>query len=200
MKRSFVVYTQLLMFHSPYFNKLLKADPKREHFELPNVPPTIFSLFLYWLNNSDYMETRNMLPDGVVDGQSAYSTLIRLWLLAEHLTSPRLQNLCIVRMRNSVLLVLKEPPSPTNIAMVYSHTPKGSPLRKFVVDMWAWHGNEDLLVKIEDKNVEEEFRNDLLRAMYQKAKEAGGEAPPRRYFVIPDDLKIPVVEVRDEVD
>jgi len=56
------------------------------------------------------------------------------------------------------------------------------------------------LVKIEDKSVEEEFGNDLLRAMYQKAKEVGEEAPPRRCFVIPDDLKIPVVEVRDEMD
>jgi len=125
------------MFHSPYFDRLLKADPKREHYELPNVRPRILGLFLYWLNTSDYVDTRNMLPTGLVDGQGAYSTLIHLWLLAEHLTIPRLQNLCIVRMRNSVLLVLKEPPSPTNIAVVYSYTPKGSPLRKFVVDMWG---------------------------------------------------------------
>ncbi|KAF8851450.1 hypothetical protein BDZ45DRAFT_766734, partial [Acephala macrosclerotiorum] len=69
-------------------------------------------------------------------------SLVELWLLADYLYIPRLQN-CVVNYMNEIAAELDRPPSSAIYKFVYDNTPSDSPLRKAIVilSVAAWKGN-----------------------------------------------------------
>jgi hypothetical protein len=61
--------------------------------------------------------------------------LINLWLLADLVLVPSLQNDAMAKLEEARLLRKKLPSSV--LARVYEHTSKGSPLRRYIVRTWS---------------------------------------------------------------
>lgn len=100
--------------------------------DLEDVLPTTFDLFLDWL----YMQKveTNLDPDAPNATQNEqYMGFAKLWILADRLLVPRLQNEVIiafdkVRVANNLRLEIC-----SNI--IYENTAEGSPLQQYIVQL-----------------------------------------------------------------
>lgn len=121
----FLIHKSFICFYSPYFTAAFNGPFKEgesQASELEDMCPIAFSVFVNWIYTQRIERT-----EGKVLLREA---LLELWLLAERLLIPRLQN-------ETMTLLAKDALPPSQIterfARLYEKTAEGSPLRRFFV-------------------------------------------------------------------
>ncbi|RDL36028.1 uncharacterized protein BP5553_06640 [Venustampulla echinocandica] len=130
-KQTFLVHKQFICFYSSYFNAAFNGEfqeGQTQTLELENVFPSLFAIFVNWIYTQKIVADDNYAP--------TLFSLIQLWILADRLLVPKLQNKILgqleIRRADNV------PFSGETLASFYNHTVTGSPLRRYLA---AWCSN-----------------------------------------------------------
>lgn len=189
------MHQELICFYSPYFKAAFKGgfqEATTGEVVLDDVDAEVFGLFVQWLYTQDIMDPDSSTTGETIKKQMPSTThLIELWLLAEYLQVPKLQNY--------VLKVIKEREKPLDLQnesfhILYERTESGSILRKFFVDLLCWSSMSgqtvlkmqhaipsemilDMLVLERDRRVNN-IKRDPLENMsnYDASRDLDGEA------------------------
>lgn len=84
---SFFIHKNFITHYSPYFNAAFNgsfAEGQSQQLDLEDTEPHVFGTFVNWLYSQDIENAEGEVPDD--------STLVNLWLLADRLLVPKLQN------------------------------------------------------------------------------------------------------------
>ena len=150
----FSVHEDFLCYYSPYFRALFEGsfqEAQTKKSVLREHSPDVFEHFLNWMYTQRLEVLGEELPDP--------DFLIRLWVLADMLLIPDLQNIAIKgiekqsSMSNSVCSNMYQ--------YVYENTVLDSPLRKLMVFQVAWQLDPECV--IEDKDFFMELPADMAR-------------------------------------
>ncbi|KAL4789619.1 hypothetical protein BDV19DRAFT_22994 [Aspergillus venezuelensis] len=136
----FDVHLELLCDTSPYFNTLYKDRAESavsdDPITLPDDDPDVFAEAISWMYRGTLSGDLTTRP-----GDCATAFCMELWVLAEKLEIPTLQNqaiaTCKARVDKSAITSL---PNHWTIEYVYSHTTPRSPPRRLLVDVWLRRG------------------------------------------------------------
>ncbi|KAF2738216.1 hypothetical protein EJ04DRAFT_573936 [Polyplosphaeria fusca] len=142
----FLLHTSLLINSSPYFRAALTGpflESATQSLQLPDVSLDVFELCVSWLYTST-------LPPPYKDDKPAYYTLLHLYLLADRLCLEALRNTVtdtialLADRTNSVL-------TPSDTRILYEQVADSAPLRKLVLDLFAFKKTDKLLREHEDR-------------------------------------------------
>jgi len=140
-----------------YFSPLLSKALNHPHVRSSDGPALIyiiedttegaFALFMEWMySNSQTLNIKSNKPDTLplsvsTDAVLEGSSFIQLWILADRLMIPNLQNTAMELILQMTLIYrtvwINE------ITSIYNNTSKNSPLRQVLMDQGAWKLNEE---------------------------------------------------------
>jgi len=130
-RHTFAVHQDLLALHSTYFDQVFRDDEVLTEIEaLPCVFADFVSwMYSGWLNENKGIEARGSIPE--------------LWKLGHNLKAPDFQNFCMDFFRDSCGCLDNDGNtswciSLRDIELIYTKTPKKSPLRKFAADCLSY--------------------------------------------------------------
>jgi hypothetical protein len=116
--------------------------------ELSEEDPKAFELVVAWFYNGEVLEVvedatmntevEDSLPENDTTTAPAFETLVRLWLLADYLLLPKLQNEVITILCRRGLAGCKT--EKELLPEICLKTQSWSPLRRYLVDMCVWGG------------------------------------------------------------
>ncbi|KAN0122829.1 hypothetical protein V8E51_001155 [Hyaloscypha variabilis] len=128
--QSFRIHKNFICYYSPFFDAAFNGksiEGKSQGPELDDTPHEVFGIFVNWL----YMQKIEIKSD--CEWDIGCILLMNVWLLADRVMVPRLQN--------EALLLLERagrdrefPPS--QYRRIYRNTTQDSPLRACIVKMW----------------------------------------------------------------
>lgn len=169
-RAKFNIHKALLCEVSPYFEAACNGRFKEAHegsMELPEDDVDAFENFVQWMYGTP------------VSTEILFINIVEIFALAE--------KLCVTRLKNDVVDALIHKihtehvaPGIENIAYLYDHVPRGSPIRKMMVDCYTWYISFDYYQKEEvyDKFVAvPEFVTDLVINMSKRIKSGAIENP-----------------------
>ncbi|KAF2174869.1 hypothetical protein K469DRAFT_612849 [Zopfia rhizophila CBS 207.26] len=143
----FLLHTSLLTSHSPYFRAALTGpflESTSQSIKLPDISVEVFELCVGWLYTGD------IHPIPFKYGKPAYYTLLNLYIVADRLCFEGLRNRIVDIMAdladstNSVL-------TPSDTRILYEQISENAPIRKLVLDLFAFKKTDKLLQTHSDK-------------------------------------------------
>jgi hypothetical protein len=182
-RKKFALHKIYLCSHSPYFKAAFEggfSEAKTGEIVIKHTDSAIFGLFVEWLYTQKITEI--LCEDGnlkdaeksVMD-QPLLMELIQLWLLADYLEVPRLQN-CAIDLLNQKMTRRNCFVPASTIKFTYEKTPTGSPLQKFFVDWLCLSGMIPAdVASVLSKNPPA-FSHDLVLAERLKSSRLGSRA------------------------
>ena len=178
-KQKFGMHKDQLCATSPYFKaafegKFQEAD--LGEVTLRDTSVSAFGMFNEWLYTGEIAEelcqdedlTKTQLHN---KDKPTFRELLDAWSLADYLLVPRLQNYIVDMMQARYKKRWIAPT--TQFSYFYENTQKGSPMRKFMVDLcvWRWYDESSKYLKYEN-SFPPEMTMDLLVALARRvAKE-----------------------------
>lgn len=173
------VHEGLICAHSPFFKAAMSnswTEAQARVIELPEDDFVIVAIYLQFLycRKLFYKEDKGDLP--------AYHTeinrLTRLYIFGEKIQDSTFTDTIIdafiTRSKTTCDGIIPFP-GPPIIELVYANTVETSPLRRLLVDHYAWHANE----KFGLSGVPTEYVRDLAVALLKVRPLPGGVAPDR---------------------
>lgn len=168
-QEKFSIHKDFLTYNSPYFAKALHgqfSEATEKKVELDHTTVTAFGLFQLWIYKKDLKEscTNDSLPSA--------EDLADLWILADYLQMPGLQNKAIdllVQQREKVQKV-----ATNHIIKIWEQTRSEAPLRTLFVDFCAWRLDRGWWEKYPSQ-FPHEMLISLCTALHKKAS---GQKPP----------------------
>ena len=137
----FTIHTVLLTSQSPYFRAALTGPFLESSTNQISYPDITVESFTYL---TTYLYTSSITPLPFKDGKPAFYTLLHLYILGDRL--------CIEGLRNTVVDVISDVADATNAVLtpsdtriLYDMVPASSPLRKLVLDLFAFKKTDRLL-------------------------------------------------------
>ncbi|PSN62834.1 hypothetical protein BS50DRAFT_130571 [Corynespora cassiicola Philippines] len=137
----FLLHTSLLTSQSPYFRAALSGpfyESTTQSISLPDISLDTFELAVGWLYTGD------VTPVPFKDGKPAYYSLLHLYIFADRF--------CFEALRNRVVDLISDLADSTNSVLTPSDTrilydvlPATAPLRKLVLDLFAFKKTDKLL-------------------------------------------------------
>ena len=127
----FSVQQDFLCYYSPYFRVACERSSQEEQTNnliIKEHHPAVFGTLLNWIFTQRLEDLNGELPKA--------KTLIRLWVLADKLLVPELQNLVIDAINKRV--ELNGYVQDNMCSYIYENTVKGSQLRRLLVSHVAW--------------------------------------------------------------
>lgn len=146
-KVSFTLYKAFLIHYSLYFEKALTGNFKEAStgiIHLEHTTAEVSGLCMEWIMTQQIQDTHitKELPmsylERIAEEKLQPRDLIKLWILADYLRIPDLQNKTIDIL--AAKLVRLNVVSAAYYNLVYKPTLPGSMLREFHVDSWCWVG------------------------------------------------------------
>lgn len=125
----FKVHKNFVCYHSPFFDAAFNGnfvEGDTQQMKLEDTCPEAFGIFVNWLYTQDIENNKGELP--------SCENLMNLWLLADLVLVPRLQNETIDKLDEARRLRGRLPSM--LLARVYEHTTKGCPLRTYIIRTW----------------------------------------------------------------
>ncbi|KAF2121960.1 hypothetical protein BDV96DRAFT_618446 [Lophiotrema nucula] len=163
----FLIHTQLLVEQSPYFRAALTGsflESNAKSIELDDVLVDVFELCVGWL----YTGSIHAAP--FKDGKPAYYTLLHLYILADRL--------CFEGLRNAVVDMISELADSTNSVLtpsdtriLYEQIMPDAPIRKLILDLFAFK-KTDKLIKDHEDRWHAEFLRDLCVHLKRPCEQA----------------------------
>ncbi|KAH8774805.1 hypothetical protein BGZ57DRAFT_373241 [Hyaloscypha finlandica] len=127
--KTYRVHQNFICYYSPFFDAAFNGnftEGNTRSMKLEDTSTEAFGIFVNWLYTGDIENNKRDLP--------SCEALIHLWLLADLVLVPRLQNEAMWKLEEARLLRKRLPSSV--LARAYEHTSKGSPLRRYIVRTW----------------------------------------------------------------
>jgi hypothetical protein len=164
-----LIHKDLLCTHSPFFRAALNGSFVEAHLQtiaLPSIDPKVFDhviLFLYQNRLEEYAHWFK-------DDKPKYFELLEVYCVADQLDIEGLRNAVVERVAelaegtNSV-------PTPTDTWILYEGVRENSPLRKLVLDLFAFKKTDNLIHTHPD-----EWHPSFLRDLVVKLKRPASEA------------------------
>ncbi|KAL8803142.1 MAG: hypothetical protein Q9200_006340 [Gallowayella weberi] len=121
--------------------------------------PEVFEVFQYWLYAHDLGLDSDQMEDT--------SLILSLWVFGDKVQVPDFQNAALDALRSAVVPLLKHTRlfRLQDIQTIFEHTGEGSPLRKFIVDLYVWDGPlNGLMAKLLEENYPQAFIIQLFDA------------------------------------
>ncbi|KAL4963995.1 BTB/POZ domain-containing protein [Aspergillus stella-maris] len=173
----FDVHLELLCNTSPYFNHIYEDRTESIVSEVPftfqDADPDVFAEAISWMYRGTLSGDLATRP-----GDHAMTFCMELWVLAEKLEIPTLQNqviaICKARVDKCALTSL---PNHGTIEYVYSHTEPRSPPRRLLVDVWVRRGTS-LIFSDRKMGFPPAFLEDLCEAMLKCVRGENTFLPP----------------------
>lgn len=188
-KRSYVMHTNIICYYSPFFDAAFNSGFKEgetQELELEDTCPESFGIFVNWL-----YKQRIEWPLGWVFDVRA--TLLNLWLLADRLVVPKLQNQALTFLENARgLKHTKHQGRALPVHMfypVYDNTLKDSPLRKYIAATW-----NNGVIDPDDEDIPSELQVDILNTILSRgtlAKPAALSMEELKEFFVSEEVKRP---------
>ncbi|KAL8700404.1 MAG: hypothetical protein Q9224_000986 [Gallowayella concinna] len=161
-QEEFQPHAELLSYYSPFFKSMMSGNWVEAQTGIINLSaddPEVFEVFQNWLYGHDL----GLVGDQVEDT----SLILSLWVFGDKIQVPDFQNAAIEALRSAVV-----PPLPhtrtfrlQDIQTAFEHTGEGSPLRKFIVDLYVWDGPlTGLMVKLLEEDYPKAFIIQLFDA------------------------------------
>ncbi|KAF2641195.1 hypothetical protein P280DRAFT_479621 [Massarina eburnea CBS 473.64] len=145
--QTFFVHERLVTDRAPFFEKALHGQLKESDdkiIELPDDSPTVFFTYLQLLYTSKLpIKAKIGRPDDK-NLRHEYDILVELYVLAEKLQDVDTRNIAIDAMIAKSRSE-KSLPGMYNVQRIFDDTSEGSPLRQFVIDLYAEIGSEQQL-------------------------------------------------------
>lgn len=140
----FGIHKDQLCAISAYFKAALEGgfqETVRGEVVLKETTALAFGMFNEWLYTGTIkqelcMESGSMTLQKLGKDKPTFSELLDVWVLADYLLAPKLQNF-IVDMMEAKHMKRAIPPL-HEFGYFYIHTQSGSPMRRFLVDMCIW--------------------------------------------------------------
>ncbi|PMD64785.1 uncharacterized protein K444DRAFT_625422 [Hyaloscypha bicolor E] len=140
--------------HACYYSPVLKAaftssfvEGQTQTYRVEDTDPDIFRLLIQWFYKQTFKHSTANSAESIIEEQSIvevseaefpsaeidsmYLNMVKLWILAERLIIPRLQNFIM----DSLVEMSEESWSTLWMATAYESTSSDSPLRRFAVDV-----------------------------------------------------------------
>lgn len=155
----FLVHKEIACYHSIVFDASFNGGFKEAEtleYELDDTTPGAFQLLVQWLYFQK-LELRQLHPGHRAvklthADQSENMALAELWILAERLILPRLQNLVITNMYQ-IFIRTQFIPAQTWKFIFDGEYQSSSPLRKYVVDLVACYVDEETYDELEESDM-----------------------------------------------
>lgn len=123
---TFAVHKNFICFYSPYFKAAFNGsfeEGESQTLNLEDASPSAFAIFVNWLYTQRIEEPNS--------DKLTMSNLLELWLLADRILIPRLQNETLAILNKARY----EHYSGGKFKRVYDNTHEGSPLREYLVSL-----------------------------------------------------------------
>lgn len=130
-EKKFIVHKAFVCHYSPPLDAAFKGnhiEGQTQTYRLEDVDAPVFSLFIQWV----YSQSLDVAPEKCLDNAANTSQLAALWVLADRLIIPRLQNL-VIDILNEVAHSRKQTPL-WDIPYIYEKTSESSVLRRWIID------------------------------------------------------------------
>ena len=160
--KSFPVHKNFLTHYSPFFKKALDGnflEGQTQTVNLHDTKPRAFGLFLGWIHTQK-VENEHGLPPRNAD-------LIHLWILADKLLIPALQNEAIQIMNSTNCSGVS-----SSFPTLYENTMQDSPLRRFWIDAFAASSRTITTPR--------DYPPEMLVAVVNAMKKQRGQRPVKR--------------------
>jgi hypothetical protein len=128
--KTFLVHKEFICYYSLFFDAAFNGQFQEGatlKLDLPGVLPAVFDIFVNWLY------TQTIAAD--TQPESHMSWLIELWILADRLLAPKLQNQVLVAYDKLRVALWCRPV--IHFVLVYENTVQGSPLRRYITQIAA---------------------------------------------------------------
>ena len=125
--RKFIVHRDFICHYSPYFDAAFNGDFIEAHtqtLDLDEFWPRVFELFINWIYTQTLCDNRGKTLD--------ICWMVPLWLAAENLLVPELQNQTLELM-NQERFRLQQNPAPDVIQYLYDNSTEECALRHYVI-------------------------------------------------------------------
>ncbi|KAL8873768.1 MAG: hypothetical protein Q9174_000807 [Haloplaca sp. 1 TL-2023] len=132
-QEEFCVHTDLLCHYSPFFKAATSGnwtEAKTGVVNLPYDEPRIFEIFQGYI----YAGSLDLRAEQASDA----SLLVALWVFADKLQFPGLQNQAIEALRRQQACTSPREFRLKDIQYAFDNTTEASPLRKFIIDLYVW--------------------------------------------------------------
>ena len=129
--QSFKIHKNFICYYSPFFDAAFNGESikgESQGPELDDTPHEVFGIFVNWL----YMQKIKIKSD--CEWSTRCILLMNVWLLADRVMVPRLQNEALVLLGDARRRDREFPPS--QYQRIYRNTTQDSPLRACIVKMW----------------------------------------------------------------
>jgi hypothetical protein len=143
----FLLHTSLLTNQSPFFRAALQGpflESTSQSINLDDVSVDVFELCVNWLY------TGSIRPIPFKDGKPAYYTLLHLYILADRLCFEGLRN-CVVDLMADLTDSTNSVLTPSDTRILYEQIDSSAPVRKLVLDLFAFKKTDKLLKEHEDR-------------------------------------------------
>jgi hypothetical protein len=165
-KTKFLIHKDVAVAHSPFFAAALNGrfiEGSSAQLHLPDVEPKIFEHIVTWF----YQQRLENTSVFVKDGKPTYFTLLDIYSLADQL--------CIEALRNAVIDLIADladqtnsVPTPTDTTLLYENIRDNAPIRRLVLDLFAFKKTDNLVASHPDP-----WHPSFLRELICKLKRPG---------------------------
>ncbi|KAE8444329.1 hypothetical protein EG329_000639 [Mollisiaceae sp. DMI_Dod_QoI] len=124
---TFTIHLNYICHYSPYFYAAFHGrfqEGEKQEMKMEDTDPLVFGIFVNWLYTQTIYTEAGELPK--------CSTLVNLWILADHVLVPRLQNHALVSL-DAARVSAKRIPARL-FQRIYENTAPESPLRSYLID------------------------------------------------------------------
>lgn len=175
----FIIHKDLICQHSPCFSQALTSGRSQVH---ADADPEIFNIVVYWLYFQHVYQEGELFhtPDA----------LANLWMMAESLLMPKLQNLAMdLLFRMQFDYTIKG----FSIRQIHERSRAGSPLRAFLAGLCLSLNPSGLLT--DEDNISRELLTDTIREAQRRIR-AGCQSSTMGWQV--EDFLLNVKELKGE--
>lgn len=137
-RHQFLIHKELLCHHSSFFRATFQGsfiEASSGNVELPDDDVEVFKIFESWL----YTGSVGLMSN--VAGHQP-SKLVKLYILADKIEIPAIQKETLETLRERAVRNL-DLCDPDTIHLAFENTPPGSPLRRLLVDVFAYNANPE---------------------------------------------------------
>ncbi|KAL8853195.1 MAG: hypothetical protein Q9221_001929 [Calogaya cf. arnoldii] len=118
--------------------------------------PLVYEIFQDWLYGIELALNSDQAKDT--------SLILKLWIFGDKVRVPSFQNAAMERLRLAILVPPREIRR-SDVATAFENSGEGSPLRKFIVDIYVWEGSLiGLMDRFQDQGYPKAFITQFFEA------------------------------------
>ncbi|KFY71686.1 hypothetical protein V499_08133 [Pseudogymnoascus sp. VKM F-103] len=191
-EQRFGIHKDKLCSSSAYFRAAFEGsfqEAVRGEVVLKETSAMAFGMMIEWLYAGKISEelctdSDLSIADKMVKDKPTFSQLLDVWILADYLIAPQLQNFVIDTMTSRIMK--RRLPPVKDFVYFYEHTQSGSPMRKFLVDLCIWrYGEKAPLYRTDVAFMPREMAGDIMMMLAMRAERStrGPAFAARNYYV-----------------